>query len=257
MLDDLYGKIAQFAVPKARKLGLFPDPETLEDLLVADPWGSKLKGWLRNPETMPQALLIHSPAGYGKTSIARVIINEHGYVEYANYFQLFEAGEEDTKVLYVNVNDTQANTGVDMIKDALEVFYTKTNRMARTLLIVDEAHDLTDRALNILKPAMEMSYEKEGRFNFGGNIILLSTKDKIGDKQLMSRLIKVNAGDIDGGKVVEMALKGLRSNNIEFDTIVVKDLWLQSGCPREFFNYLQYSITWNDAKTGGKLDILS
>lgn len=73
----------------------------------------------------------------------------------------------------------------------------------------------------------------------------------------MSRLIKVNAGDIDGSKVVEMALKSLKSNNIEFDTKVVKDLWLQSECPREFFNYLQYSIAWNKDKTSGKLDILS
>lgn len=257
MLDNLYGKIARFSVPKARKLELFPDPETLDDLLIADPWGNKLKAWVRNPETMPPALLIHGPAGCGKTSIARVLVNTHGYIEYANYFQLFEAGAEDTKVLYVNVNDTQANTGVDMIKDALDIFHTKTNRMARTLLIVDEAHDLTDRALNILKPAMEMSYEKEGHFSFGGNIILLSTKENIGDKQLMSRLIKVNAGDFDGSKVVKMAFKGLRDNNIEFDTKAVKDLWLQSECPREFFNYLQYSIVWNKDKTSGKLDILS
>lgn len=221
----------RYRVPEVNILRYFPQPETLDDILLAEPWKSRLLGWLRNLDTMPPAVLLYGAAGCGKTTIPRILSKTPGYIPFADYFQFYGSGDDDCKIFYVNCS--QVKNGVNALHEALDLFCSPTFSAKRSMLIADEAHDLTQRAVNVLKEAAE------GR---GGKLLLLSTKNKIGDEQLMTRLITMDIGNIDVKAFLRKTVEALKKHGISYDAKALKKLWLTHESPRHFLNQIEYNI---------------
>jgi len=231
----------EYTIPPVRQLKLFPEPKTLNDIFLAEPLKSKLIGWFTNLDTLPSAVLLHGPAGVGKTSVPRILIKTPGFVDYSDYTQVLESRLSDAKILYID-GSLACSSGVRTLEDALEVFHKQTYLAPRTILVIDEAHDLTKRALSVLKAAAEHGFVKYENSGCGGHIIFISTKPQIADEQLMTRITSIDMGHVNQLAVVRYAKKALRAANIEWKIEPVRDLWLETKSPRKFFNELQSNI---------------
>lgn len=242
-----------YRIPPVRVNSLFPEPARLEDLLIIEPFKSMLIDWFNNIEKMPTAVLLHSPAGCGKTTVARIVSTMERFILYDDWAKDFYLEKNSCKVLYLNGSQIR-QTGVASLKKALEIYMTATASHARTLLVIDEAHDLTEVAVNLLKQAAEMQSVQTKSHSQGGNILLLSTQAEIGDDQLMTRVFPINCGKFDENQLLTFAFKHLDSASVLYDKGEICALWSKTNSPRGFLNTLN-TMAMHSLKHSIKLDL--
>jgi len=123
-------------------------PKTLDELIVPMRIKNQVKKFLEQ-ETIPHLMFISSNPGTGKTSLAKIIINE------LNADPLF-------------INGSQEN-GIDVLRTKISTFAKNASLFGKhKIVFIDEADGLTRNAQEALRMFLE-EYAKSVRFIITGN----------------------------------------------------------------------------------------
>lgn len=127
-------------------------PQTLSDYVFKDPKQRKtVEGWVADG-SIPH-LLLYGSAGTGKTTLAKVLIND--------------LDVEGADVLYINAS---RDNGVDLIRDRITRFASTMPWGKFKIVLLDEGDGLTPAGQGALRGVME-EYHSEVRFIITCNFI--------------------------------------------------------------------------------------
>ena len=138
-------------------------------------------------------LLLHGPAGTGKTTLAKILVNQLGIDEYD----------------FLQVNASRDN-GVDFLKSKIEGFVSTLPFGHLKIVLLDEADYLSPNAQGLLRGLMEQ-YQAQARFILTCNMV-----HKI-ITPLKSRCTELHINKTDQTEFTARAATVLVSESIEFD----------------------------------------
>lgn len=167
-------------------------PKTLADYVFTDAkQQSIIQGWVREG-TIPHLMLSGSP-GTGKTTLAKVLVNELGIDEYD----------------FLQINASRDN-GVDFIKTKVEGFVQTMPFGKFKVVLMDEADYLSHNAQGIMRGLTE-TYQAQARF-----ILTCNSPHKI-MPALHSRFTNFHIDKSDATEFTARAATVLVTEGVEFD----------------------------------------
>jgi len=110
-------------------------PEVLEDFICSDKVKLKFQEYIDNQSI--DHLLLYSPPGCGKTSLAKILTTSI-----------------ECDVLYINASDER---GIDTLRDKIKNFAMSMGNYDLKICILDEADGLSIHAMQALRPIMEFT----------------------------------------------------------------------------------------------------
>jgi replication factor C small subunit len=174
--------------------------------------------WIRE-KTIPH-LLLHGPAGTGKTTLAKILINQLEI--------------DDYDILHVNAS---RDNGVDFLKTKIEGFVSTLPFGHLKIVLLDEADYLSPNAQGLLRGLME-TYASQARFiltcNFVHKII----------SPLKSRCHEIHVNKTDQTEFTARAATVLVEESIDFNLDIL-DSYVRATYPdlRKCLNALQANST--------------
>ena len=198
-------------------------PKTTDDYVFRDEAQRRqIKGWIADG-SIPHLLLSGSP-GIGKTTLAKVLLNELEIPEY--------------DILELNASRER---GIDEVKKRITNFISMIPFGPFKCVLLDEADRLTPEAQDALKGVME-EYSSTSRF-----ILTCNSPNRI-VPAIHSRCQQMHFASIDQTEYTARAATILVEENIEFDLDTL-DIYVRSVYPdlRKCINLLQQN------SVGGKL----
>lgn len=205
----------------------FYRPKTVDEYVFTDDRvRDQVKTWIEQ-KSIPH-LLLYGPAGTGKTTLAKILVNQ------------LEIDPYD----FLQVNASRDN-GVDFLKSKIEGFVSTIPFGDLKIVLLDEADYLSQPAQGILRGLLE-TYAETARF-----ILTCNLHHKI-ITPLKSRCTEIHIDKTDQTEFTARAATILVSENIEFDLDIL-DTYVKATYPdlRKCLNLLQpNSVT-------GKLQLIS
>lgn len=174
----------------------------------------QIETWIKE-KSCPH-LLLYGPAGTGKTTLAKILVNQ------------LEIDEFD----FLQVNASRDN-GVDFLKNKIEGFVSTLPFGDLKIVLLDEADYLSPNAQGLLRGLME-TYQAQARFILTCNLV-----HKI-ITPLKSRCTEININKTDQTEFTARAATVLMSENVEFDLDTL-DSYVKATYPdlRKCLNLLQ------------------
>ena len=190
-------------------------PKTVDEYVFTD-FGVKeqVEQWIKEG-SIPH-LLLYGPAGTGKTTLAKVLVNQ---LEIDGYD-------------FLQVNASRDN-GVDFLKTKIEGFVSTMPFGDLKVVLVDEADYLSPNAQGLLRGLME-TYQSQARFILTCNLV-----HKI-ITPLKSRCVELHINKTDQTEFTARAATILVNEGIEFDLDTL-DNYVRATYPdlRKCLNLLQ------------------
>lgn len=194
-------------------------PRTVDSYVFTDPSvKEQVLTWI-SEGSIPH-LLLHGPAGTGKTTLAKVLVNQ------------LEIDDYD----FLQVNASRDN-GVDFLKTKIEGFVSTLPFGTLKVVLLDEADYLSPNAQGLLRGLME-TYAAQARFiltcNFANKVI----------PPLKSRCHEIHVHKTDQVEFTARAATVLVEENVEFELDTL-DTYVRTTYPdlRKCLNLLQANST--------------
>lgn len=167
-------------------------PKTVEEYVFTDN-GTKeqIEGWIQE-KSVPH-LLLHGPAGTGKTTLAKVLVNQLDI--------------DDFDFLQVNAS---RDNGVDFLKTKIEGFVSTMPFGDLKIVLLDEADYLSHNAQALMRGLME-TYQSQARFILTCNFVYKIIPP------LRSRCVELKIDKTDITEFTARVATVLVNENIQFD----------------------------------------
>ena len=194
-------------------------PKTIDGYVFTDEnLKSQIEGWIAEG-SIPH-LLLHGPAGTGKTTLAKILVNQLNIDGYD----------------FLQVNASRDN-GVDYLRDKIEGFVSTLPFGDLKVVLLDEADYLSHNSQALMRGLME-TYHSQARFILTCNFI-----HKI-IAPLKSRCQELHINKTDQTEFTARAATVLVNENIDFE-LEVLDSYVKATYPdlRKCLNLLQANST--------------